>query len=422
MERGFLSKLKKHQGIIFFFFSLLIALFILFLRQPSALLQPQFWAEDGRVWYSDAYNIGWKSLFIPQDGYFQTISRLVALLTQIFPFRLGPLVFNSAALFIQALPAVFILSKRFNKLAPKFWVRTLFAIYYLLLPNTGEIHGNLTNSQWFLSLLACLVLIAEAPGSLFQKIFDTIVLLLSGLSGPFVIFLFPVAFLMYWKNQTGWKPKLFLIVLSCAAIQFISLIFLSLGSRLYLSPKIIWGLLPDILVHQVFLGSILGQNGYLWVLKQSWSEALFVLVNLSALGLIVRCAFKATFEQKLFLFFAMLILISSLLNPTTVVSPEEAWKVLSINLAGIRYWLIPMLAFISVLFFNAGKSSPIIIRSMALLFLSLGIVGIIADFQHHRLPDKAFAKYVEVFNSAPNGKKVIIPINPQAFYLRLIKH
>src|SRR5664280_1995630 len=42
-------------------------------RQPDAILHAQFFAEDGHVWFADAYNRGWfTSLSRTQDGYFQT--------------------------------------------------------------------------------------------------------------------------------------------------------------------------------------------------------------------------------------------------------------------------------------------------------------------------------------------------------------
>ena len=53
---------------------LLAALLAIFSRQPGTLLRPQFFAEDGWVWYQQAYNLGWfRPLFITQAGYLQTL-------------------------------------------------------------------------------------------------------------------------------------------------------------------------------------------------------------------------------------------------------------------------------------------------------------------------------------------------------------
>ena len=34
-------------------------------RNPDVLLHPEFWAEDGWVWFPDAYQHGWRSLAWP---------------------------------------------------------------------------------------------------------------------------------------------------------------------------------------------------------------------------------------------------------------------------------------------------------------------------------------------------------------------
>jgi hypothetical protein len=59
---------------------------ILYSRRPDAIVNAQFYAEDGARWYSDAYQLSWRCLLIPETGYLQTVSRLIGLFVQIFPF------------------------------------------------------------------------------------------------------------------------------------------------------------------------------------------------------------------------------------------------------------------------------------------------------------------------------------------------
>jgi hypothetical protein len=68
----------------------------------------------------------------------------------------------------------------------------LLASLYLLMPNTAELHANVTNSQWYLALAAFLIVISDAAPNRIWKAFDNVLLLLSGLSGPFSIFLTPI--------------------------------------------------------------------------------------------------------------------------------------------------------------------------------------------------------------------------------------
>ena len=42
------------QGILF-----LLACAVIVSRRPEAIFHAQFYAEDGHVWFADAYNLGW---------------------------------------------------------------------------------------------------------------------------------------------------------------------------------------------------------------------------------------------------------------------------------------------------------------------------------------------------------------------------
>src|SRR5665811_919818 len=210
-----LSK-TKYFHLLFFIF----AFFILYSRRTEVLLNPQFWGEDGAAWFANAYNFGvWKSLFLVQDGYFQTLSRIVAIVSLVFPIVLAPLIFNFSALIIQVLPASFFLSSRFDGLLPSFHSRFLIASFYLFLPNTAEIQGNITNVQWFLALLAFMILIASRSDRKSWKIFDLFFLILAGLSGPFSIFLLPIAFLLWFNQKQKQHLQNLSIVFATAMVQ-----------------------------------------------------------------------------------------------------------------------------------------------------------------------------------------------------------
>lgn len=63
-----------------------LAFLIFSLRRPDILTNPNLWAEDGVFWLQDAYNNGFlKSMLNPENGYFQTISRLVFGVSSLFP-------------------------------------------------------------------------------------------------------------------------------------------------------------------------------------------------------------------------------------------------------------------------------------------------------------------------------------------------
>src|SRR5207237_3580821 len=91
----------------------------LFSRSPSLLTHAQFYAEDGAVWYAQAYNLGWlHSLTLPQAGYLNTMPRLAAGLALLFPFSWAPLVMATVGLLIQSVPVTILLSSRCRVWAP----------------------------------------------------------------------------------------------------------------------------------------------------------------------------------------------------------------------------------------------------------------------------------------------------------------
>jgi hypothetical protein len=104
------AAMQSRDRLLLGFALLFVAL--LFLRHPAGILDANFWAEDGWFWYPDAYTTGLRSLVLPHTGYLQSLSRLIALIVQPVPLLWAPTVFAVVALLVQALPPVFLLSRR----------------------------------------------------------------------------------------------------------------------------------------------------------------------------------------------------------------------------------------------------------------------------------------------------------------------
>ena len=183
----------------------LLACCILITRRPDAVFHAQFFAEDGHVWFADAYNLGWwNTLFHAQDGYFQTLPRLGAALALLVPLAMAPLVLNLIAIAFQALAVNLLLSSR-SAAWGSLRFRALLAGTYLLLPNCREMVAIITSSQWILALCVFIILVASTPKSLAARLFDFAVVLLSGLTGPFCFFLLPIALFLTWKRREVWR-------------------------------------------------------------------------------------------------------------------------------------------------------------------------------------------------------------------------
>lgn len=195
---GFFSSWRWQHAIGLF----VIAFACIVLRRPDVLLTPQFWAEDGRIWFQNAYNIGpITSLFVPMNGYFQTVSRAVAALAQLVPLHFAPDFFNIIAIGIKTLPVLLLFSARFASIVPRMSTKVLLAAIYLFLPNVEEIYANITNAHTFLALLAFMTVVAPPPHTVREKITDTATYLFSGLSGPFVLFLLPIIAVRWYATR-----------------------------------------------------------------------------------------------------------------------------------------------------------------------------------------------------------------------------
>ena len=115
-----------------------LVLIALFSRCPSRITHAQFYAEDGTIWFAQAYNGGWlHSLVLPQTGYLNTMPRLGAGLALLFPLRWAPLVMAIVGMLIQAVPVPILLSAQMPWLGFAAHPPGLAAIY-IALPNARK--------------------------------------------------------------------------------------------------------------------------------------------------------------------------------------------------------------------------------------------------------------------------------------------
>jgi hypothetical protein len=384
-------------------------------HRPDAVTNPQFWAEDGTLWYAQAHNLGWwQALLQPVAGYFCIVPRLAAALAQLIPLAAAPVLFNLTAIFFQAIPVSFFLSSRFASLAtlPS---RLLLGFLYLVLPNSFEVNANITNVQWHLALLLCLVVLAEPASALWWRWFDVSVIVLGSLTGPFAIMLWPLAAVAWgWKRRGTWTLALLSILAAGGLLQLIALVRTGDAARvqggLGASPL----LFAKILSSQVFLAALVGRNN----LPYRHSYALHaVLICVAGIAVLVYALLRSRWELKLFLAFTGMILAASLLNP--MAAPPK-WPAL-LTAWGVRYWLLPALAFVVALLWMAGKHNPRALRFTAMAALLLMTVGIVREWRYPRYVDLHFGAYARQFSDLPRGASLAIPLNPPGWSMTLVK-
>lgn len=198
---------RKSLGIF------LLAFIFLFLKSPDALLHPQFWAEDGPVFFAPQALTPWPLLATPYAGYLHVTPRIVAWLASAFKVLQAPLIYNLSAILIDAACITFV-CLRFSLWFP-FWA--IFASFFIV-PTAGDIFGTATNVQWFLqfTLTAACFLPSQSTRILPRsaRLASFFALAVAAMSGPFSILVaVPVTLIIifnaYFDRISVRKPEIF---------------------------------------------------------------------------------------------------------------------------------------------------------------------------------------------------------------------
>jgi hypothetical protein len=403
-----------------------VIIFLVWQRCPSIISHAAFWGEDGWVWYPQCYASGWQCLLIDHSGYLQTISRLVALLSLLWPLAAAPKVFAMSALFVQAAPAIFLLSPRMAPAIPSLGLRMALALLLVAIPGMDEVYVNLTNAQWHLALLAFLVLTAAPPATAPQRGFDTLVLFVSGLSGPFAPLLLPVALIWWWRQRGRWQLWRLAIIGVCAVGQAV-LVLLHQSSRHVAGPGIgaTLGRLINIVDTDILAVAAFGRQGVIdrfWLVGEGWLTRAQPLpmviagcIMAGALALAVIAFWRGPWILRAFIIFVGLELVSSLIDGLSLTQP--LWVAME-HWVGMRYYFHPIAAWLAILVaLICDRCLPLRAVGVAVMMLTV-IFGIPADWELPALPRSTFVQEAKEFAKAPPGTVMSFPIRrPPAMVL-----
>jgi hypothetical protein len=391
-----------------------LAIIALFLRCPRLLTHAQFYAEDGTIWFAQAYNDGWlASISLPQAGYLNTMPRIAAGLALLAPLSRAPLIMAVVGLLVQGLPVPILLSSRLRNWA-SLPTRMLLAAIYIALPNAREIHVVATNTQWHLALAAALVAFASSPVTWRGRLFDVALLLLASFTGPYCILLAPMVLLFWSLRRRPWTAVVCTLIGSAACTQ-IALLLLS-------THRLVQGELGA--TPEAFL-RILGGHVIACALLGSYSFAslapltFIVPAALGGLCIVLYCLRFANLEWKLFLIYCAGLFAASLHNPLTS-GNKPAWDLLIIDNSA-RYWFLPMLAFVWSAVWCAVYGRARLFRIAGTAILLIMSVGILRDWNYRPYPEDHFAASVLLMEQAKAGDRVVIPVMPDGWHMDLIK-
>lgn len=169
------------KWILFF-----VACAVLLTRRMELIFIPQFFAEDGSVFFPQSMDMGWRAVFTPCAGYILLLPRLVAGATTWVPWLYLPLVYNLAGMIVTAFVVVRVASSRLPRVAA-----VAGAVALLVVPFNGVIYSCLNSLHFILGALLVVNLLEPAPASRSETVRRLIEVVLASLSGPEGIILLP---------------------------------------------------------------------------------------------------------------------------------------------------------------------------------------------------------------------------------------
>jgi hypothetical protein len=406
--------------------ALAVASAIFILRRPDIITNAQFWAEDGVNWYEEAYTNGIAALLRPNTGYLQTFSRVVFGIATYMPLLWAPLFANSIGVLVRALVVAFLFSGRFT------WVdvgpRLIVAVYMLVMPGLDGVHANITNTHWYLGLYLLLVLIADQRQDQWWRAHDFAVLVVAGLSSPFVILAVPAYLLITLQGVADMKtfgPRNWLrelltpftvLFFALAAVQAASLVATARARGASpLGADVLT--LAHIVVTRIFLGFLVYPN---FATDLHQSDSVVILVFLVGLGIVGCVLWRGPWQVRMALLFAIVTFAAALASPR-IGGSDGGWPKLTTT--GDRYFVIPKIAWMTALvaFGTLVSRGSRIAQKYSFVVAGVVVILCLRSFHIARLPDENFPAQVAAFDNAPPGTVVTFSILPPGWKMVLTK-
>jgi hypothetical protein len=295
---------------------------------------------------------------------------------------------------------------------PSIPVQVALAYFYVVMPDCWEINLNLTDAQWHLAMVSFLIIASTTRESSNTIWIDATILLISGLSGPFSIFLFPISVFDYVKTRLKAQLIYASVLTFSALIQILFIIFSTTFDRGSEPLGISGYRFCEIMIDQIMLGGLLGNLLMSVVIVEAapyWPVvSLFLAIFfLTVLGIALKTS-SGIFRRGVI--FATLIFLAALKSPYLLV-PGHKWLVMTLPGHGMRYYIIPSLVWFAAILICVG-SKPKVLRSTGGLLIFACVFGSYFEWKYPRYQMTNFTALAENFSKLPAGETMMFPENP----------
>jgi hypothetical protein len=371
-----------------------IALAILIVRETDTFTNPQLWAEDASLFYIQAVDLGLASVWLPYNGYLHAIPRLLSLIGPL----VDPLWLPATCTWLSALVVMLAVA---HTLSPRLDLpyKAALALAIVLVPHSGEVYGNLTNTQWFSAIVLLQMALKRDGTTTLQRVGDVVIVLLTALSGPFCVMFLPAFLWRLWRTRTLTSAVVVGAVVMSAAIQLHFIMQMQSTALHYETGPINTVGLFLVVARRVALAVLTG--GAVLPIAPKWSAAIAGLGALAAMA--VLCLRRRQYrEAKLVLWLAIAaVLIVSI--------PRCRFDMLRFeNLTdNDRYFFIPKLLFCWLLILEAAAP-----RWHGRIFQGVLAIALAANLSILRIPPQPDHRWREQCEPMRRGEKADIPITP----------
>ena len=371
----------------------LVCLVILFVRKTDAFTRPQFWAEDGPVYFMTARQQGLRSLLRPYDGVFYLVQRAIAWIGNAVPVQDVPAFYNYAALAMNLAVLAFIARSRIPITHPG-----LLALAVVCTPHSAEVWVNLTNLHWILGLGMLVLALQDDPKTTGGAVLESLLLAVMCLTGPFVLLFFPLFGVRAALRKSTVSWSFLAIVIMGALVQLACQLSAFRQERVggtfdWHNPawRSFWG---NSLSGLLFVGPWMAQAAEFSIPLVLFSGLLYAWLTGYAIAKRDRAC--ATF---LFGAFSILAAVAYTYHghPEFVAYPLN-----------YRYFYIPFVCTAWALIAVAEKSRPFRLLAGALLLMIVGSAA--SHFRAEPLADKHWAEKSRLLGGP---EPCVIPINPE---------
>lgn len=213
-----------------------LVLAVLMARVPLLWRTGEFVAEDGWVFFADAWNHpGLSSLLAPYAGYFHLLPRIIAAVWSGLPLAAQPYAFAFTGLALDAAILGAFYLPTFRPVLPSDAGRLAVVLFLAVAPNAENL-GLLLGLHWYLAFLLALLLVAPVPAQPGARYALLGLAFLCVWSSPSTLVLLPFAAIAWWRARDRFARVQFAAILAMLAMSTVALFLLRAAGPVRTAP------------------------------------------------------------------------------------------------------------------------------------------------------------------------------------------